>query len=257
MIQVDGIWKRFGSKDVLKGVDLTIPDGQALTIIGRSGCGKSVLLKHLIGLIKPDKGRVIVDGKDLSQLDYDLLSDVRRSFGMLFQMAALFDSMTVGENVGLGLKEHTSMKPAEIAARVEERLNMVGLSGIEDLKPASLSGGMRKRVGLARAIAMEPRYVLYDEPTTGLDPVTADSINVLIRDLQEKLGITSIVVTHDMKSAEYVSDRLCMLHEGSIIFDGTFEEIKASPDPVVQQFITGSSHGPLTDLAPAATVKRT
>ncbi len=245
-----GVWKSFGSKVVLSGVDLTIRDGEALTIIGRSGSGKSVILKHLIGLIEPDRGTVIVDGKDLSRLPYDELAEVRRSFGMLFQMAALFDSMTVGENVGLGLKEHTKMKRAEIAAVVAEKLGMVGLSGIEEMKPASLSGGMRKRVGLARAVAMQPRYVLYDEPTTGLDPVTSDSINVLIRDLQEKLGITSIIVTHDMKSAEYISDRICMLHDGNIIFDGTFEEVKTTPDPIVRQFITGSSHGPLTDGLP-------
>lgn len=252
MIEVQGLWKRFGRQDVLRGVDLTIADGEALTILGRSGCGKSVLLRHLIGLTKPDQGRVLVDGTDIGTLTRDQLSEVRMKFGMLFQMAALFDSMTVGENVGLGLREHTKMKPEAIAARVTERLEMVGLPGIEGLKPASLSGGMRKRVGLARAIAMEPRYVLYDEPTTGLDPVTADAINVLIRDLQVRLGITSIVVTHDMKSAEFVSDRLCMLHEGQIIFDGTFEEIRMSPDPIVQQFITGSSHGPLTDVAPVA-----
>lgn len=254
MIRVEQVFKTFGGKPVLQGVDLTIPDGQALTIIGRSGCGKSVLLKHLIGLIEPDRGRVVVDGKDLTGLRYDELADVRRQFGMLFQMAALFDSMTVGENVGLALREHTRLSSADIAARVAEKLALVGLPGIEGLKPASLSGGMRKRVGLARAIAMEPRYVLYDEPTTGLDPVTADAINVLIRDLQQKLGITSIVVTHDMKSAEYVSDRLCMLHEGRIIFDGTFAEVQATPDPIVRQFITGSSHGPLTDDAPAPVV---
>jgi phospholipid/cholesterol/gamma-HCH transport system ATP-binding protein len=249
MIELRGLWKSFGPKEVLRGVDLTIMDGQATTIIGRSGSGKSVILKHIIGLVRPDRGEVLVDGKDLARLNYEELSEVRRRFGMLFQMAALFDSMTVGENIGLGLKEHTSMKPGEISTRVEERLKMVGLPGIQELKPSSLSGGMRKRVGLARAIAMDPHYVLYDEPTTGLDPVTADAINVLIRDLQEQLGITSIVVTHDMKSAEYVSDRVCMLHDGMIVFDGTFDEIKASPDPIVQQFITGSSHGPLTDNA--------
>jgi phospholipid/cholesterol/gamma-HCH transport system ATP-binding protein len=250
VIRVEDVWKRFGPKLVLAGVDLDIPDGQALAIIGRSGCGKSVLLKHLIGLIKPDSGRIIVDGKDLTHLTYDELSEVRRHFGMLFQMAALFDSMTVGGNIGLPLREHTRLTRKEIEARVEDRLRMVGLSGIQSMKPASLSGGMRKRVGLARAIAMEPRYVLYDEPTTGLDPVTADAINVLIRDLQQKLGITSIVVTHDMRSAEYVSDRVCMLHEGKLIFDGTFEDIKACPDPFVQQFITGSSLGPMTDDDP-------
>lgn len=256
MIQVEDLWKRYGEKDVLRGINLDIQDGQAITIIGRSGGGKSVLLKHLIGLIKPDRGQVIVDGKNLEDLSYDELSEVRRQFGMLFQMAALFDSMTVGENVGLALREHTNMKEEEIENAVAEVLQMVGLSGIEEVKPASLSGGMKKRVGLARAIAMKPRYILYDEPTTGLDPVTADSINVMIRDIQKQLGTTSIVVTHDMKSAEFVSDRICMLHDGRIIFDGTFEEIKASPDPIVQQFITGSSHGPLTDEAPTITTRR-
>jgi len=250
VIEVRDLWKQFGSKPVLRGVSLTIPDGEALTILGRSGGGKSVLLKHLIGLTRPDKGQVLVDGADITVMNHDQLAEVRHKFGMLFQGAALFDSMTVGENVGLGLREHTKMKPADIAARVQELLGMVGLPGIEALKPASLSGGMRKRVGLARAIAMKPRYVLYDEPTTGLDPVTADAINVLIRGLQQQLGLTSIVVTHDMKSAEYVSDRLCMLHEGNIIFDGTFADIQASPDPIVRQFITGSSQGPLTDDAP-------
>ncbi|MDZ4804795.1 MAG: ABC transporter ATP-binding protein [Candidatus Eisenbacteria bacterium] len=256
MIHCEGLWKRFGAKEVLRGVDLAIPDGQAITIIGRSGSGKSVLLKHLIGLIPPDRGRVLVDDQDLAKLPYDELNEVRRRFGMLFQMAALFDSMTVGENVGLALKEHTKLKRAEIATRVAEKLAMVGLPGLEDLKPSSLSGGMRKRVGLARAIAMEPRCVLYDEPTTGLDPITSDTINVLIKSLQQKLGITSIVVTHDMKSAAYVSDRICMLHDGQLIFDGSFPEIEASPDPRVQQFITGSSHGPLTDDAPMITTRK-
>lgn len=256
MIQCEGLWKRFGTKEVLRGVDLSIPDGQALTIIGRSGCGKSVLLKHIIGLIPPDRGRVLVDNQDLASLPYDELNLVRRRFGMLFQMAALFDSMTVGDNVGLALKEHTKLSRDEIASRVAEKLAMVGLSGLESLKPSSLSGGMRKRVGLARAIAMEPACVLYDEPTTGLDPVTSDTINVLIKSLQQKLGITSIVVTHDMKSAAYVSDRICMLHEGHLIFDGSFEEIEASPDPRVQQFITGSSHGPLTDDAPVVITRK-
>jgi phospholipid/cholesterol/gamma-HCH transport system ATP-binding protein len=256
MIQVEDLWKSFGAKHVLKGVNLEIPDGQSITIIGRSGSGKSILLKHLIGLIRPDRGRVLVDGKDLGELPYDELAEVRRQFGMLFQMAALFDSMTVGENVGLGLREHTRMPEEEIEEVVRDVLATVGLKDIEDLKPASLSGGMRKRVGLARAIAMKPRYILYDEPTTGLDPVTADSINVLIREIQNQMGTTSIVVTHDMKSAEYVSDRICMLHDGQINFDGTFDENKASPDPIVQQFITGSSHGPLTDEAPTAAPRR-
>jgi phospholipid/cholesterol/gamma-HCH transport system ATP-binding protein len=256
VIRTENLWKSYGDKPVLSGVDLEIPDGQALTIIGRSGGGKSVLLKHLIGLIRPDEGKVFVNDKDLQKLTYDELADVRRQFGMLFQMAALFDSMTVGENIGLGLREHTEMKEDEIAKVVADMLEMIGLPGIEEVKPADLSGGMRKRVGLARAIAMKPKYILYDEPTTGLDPVTADAINVLMKDIQQQLGTTSIVVTHDLKSAEFVSERVCMLHDGVIIFDGTFEEIKASPDPIVQQFITGSSHGPMTDEAPTVQKRR-
>jgi len=247
MIEINGIEKRFGPTSVLRGVDLEIPTGQSVVILGRSGCGKSVLLKHIIGLLKPDAGSVRVDGVEVGRLRYNELAELRKRFGMLFQMAALFDSMTVGENIGLALREHGKLPREEIAAIVAEKLSLVGLRGIETKRPSQLSGGMRKRVGLARAIAMDPDYILYDEPTTGLDPVTAQQINVLIRSLQEKLNITSIVVTHDMNSATYVGDRLCLLYDGRIRFDGSPEAIRRSADPVVKQFIHGEAHGPLTD----------
>ena len=252
MIEIENLRKRFGTMTVLDGVDLEVPTGNCLVVLGRSGTGKSVLLKHIIGLIRPDSGSVRVDGIEVTQLPYDGLANLRRRFGMLFQMAALFDSMTVGENVGLALREHTTKSAAEIAAICEEKLTRVGLPGIQGKKPADLSGGMRKRVGLARAIAMDPDYILYDEPTTGLDPITAQQINLLIRDLQQGLAITSVVVTHDMRSAYAVADRLCLLHEGKIHFVGTPAEIRASADPVVQQFIQGEAVGPLTETAGSA-----
>jgi len=249
MIAIRGLVKGFGSMQVLNGVDLTIPTGQTAVILGRSGSGKSVLLKHIIGLIRPDRGSIEVDGIEVTRLAYGELAQLRRRFGMLFQMAALFDSMTVGENVGLALREHTTRGETEIRQIVAEKLALVGLEGIEEKRPADLSGGMRKRVGLARAIAMEPDYLLYDEPTTGLDPITAQQINMLIRDLQEKLRITSVVVTHDMRSAYYTGDRLCLLHAGAVRFEGTPDEIRQSEDPVVRQFIQGEATGPLTDGA--------
>ncbi len=246
MIEIHDLHKRFGPLTVLDGVDLDIRKGQSIVVLGRSGTGKSVLLKHIIGLMKPDRGTIRVDGQEVGRLKYDELSELRKKFGMLFQGAALFDSMTVGENVGLALREHTAKAREEIARIVAEKLEMVGLSGAEEKKPADLSGGMRKRVGLARAIAMEPEYILYDEPTTGLDPVTAQQINELIRELQDRLEVTSIVVTHDLHSAYFVGDRLCLLHDGRIYFDGTPAEIQKSEDPVVRQFITASAEGPLT-----------
>ncbi len=246
MIEIRDLHKQFGPLTVLDGIDLDIRNAECIVVLGRSGTGKSVLLKHIIGLMKPDRGTVAVDGQEVTQLKYDELAELRKKFGMLFQGAALFDSMTVGENVGLALREHTKKTRAEIAAIVAEKLEMVGLSGAEAKKPSDLSGGMRKRVGLARAIAMEPEYILYDEPTTGLDPVTAQQINELIREMQERLRVTSIVVTHDLHSAYFVGDRLCLLHEGKIYFDGTPAEIQKSDDPVVHQFITASADGPLT-----------
>jgi phospholipid/cholesterol/gamma-HCH transport system ATP-binding protein len=245
MIRVRGVVKTLGGRRVLDGVDLDVGDGQSLVVMGRSGCGKSVLLKHVIGLMKPDRGSIEVDGVEVTALDEAGLVTMRQRFGFVFQGAALFDSMTVGENVGLALAEHARMSRAEIAERVRECLELVGLDHVEHLKPASLSGGMRKRVGLARAIAMHPSIVLYDEPTTGLDPIMADVINELIRSLQRRLGVTSIVVTHDMTSAYKVGDRLAMLHAGKIVFSGTAEETRTTSDPLVRQFIVGSSVGPI------------
>lgn len=245
MIRIRGLKKKLGSKQVLDGVDLDIPKGRTVVVMGRSGSGKSVLLKHIMGLMIPDAGEIEVDDVNVVGLKERELNEVRKRFGFLFQGAALFDSMTVGENVGITLREHTRMSDAEIAARVAERLDWVGMKGIEEMKPASLSGGMRKRVGLARAIAMDPDYILYDEPTTGLDPIMSDVINRLIRSLQERIGITSIVVTHDMSSAFHVGDELAMLHEGQIVFTGTPEEARSGSNPLVRQFIEGSSEGPI------------
>jgi phospholipid/cholesterol/gamma-HCH transport system ATP-binding protein len=245
VIEIEGVEKALGGKPVLRGVDLRIETGESVVIIGRSGCGKSVLLKHIIGLLSPDRGDIRIHGRSLVGISRKELNEIRREFGMLFQGAALFDSLTVGENVALGLRSNGRLTRAEVERVVAEKLAMVGLTGVEAVKPADLSGGMRKRAGLARAIASNPGYLLYDEPTTGLDPIMADAINLLIRELQSQLSATSLVVTHDMKSAYYVGDRIAMLHEGRIIFDGTPEETKRCPDPVVQQFITGSSVGPI------------
>ena len=248
MIKIRGLKRRLGSKQVLDGVDLDIENGLTIVVMGRSGTGKSVLLKHIIGLMVPDEGSIEVDGVELVGLPERELNEVRKKFGMLFQGAALFDSMTVGENVGLPLREHLRMKDKEVRERVRERLEWVGLKDVENTKPASLSGGMRKRVGLARAIAMDPQFVLYDEPTTGLDPIMADVIDQLIRSLQKRLGVTSIVVTHDMTSAYKVADRMAMLNEGRVVFSGTPDETRATTDPMVRQFIEGSSEGPIKPL---------
>ncbi|KPK99356.1 MAG: ABC transporter [candidate division Zixibacteria bacterium SM23_73_3] len=248
MIEIKSIFKSFGDNQVLRGVDLTINKGETAVIIGRSGCGKSVLLKLIMGLMKPDAGKILVNGDDITSLNDSQLNKRRQRFGMLFQASALFDSMTVDENVGLGLREHTKLPEKEVRQKVEEKLKMVGLSAVEQLKPAELSGGMKKRVGLARAIAMEPEYVFYDEPTTGLDPIMADVINELIISLRNTLSITSIAVTHDIVSAYKIADRIAMLYEGKIVFVGTPEEVKNTDNPVVRQFIEGSSQGPIPAL---------
>lgn len=245
MIAIRGLRKRLGDKPVLDGVDLDIPDGETVVVMGRSGTGKSVLLKHVVGLMVPDAGSIRVDGTELVGLAEGPLDEVRTRFGMLFQGAALFDSLSVGENVALPLREHTTMSRAEIRERVRERLDWVGLEGVEEQKPADLSGGMKKRVGLARAIAMDPRYVLYDEPTTGLDPIMADVIDQLIRSLQKRLGVTSVVVTHDMASAFKVADRMALLHEGRVVFLGSPEDVRTTRDPLVRQFVEGKSEGPI------------
>ena len=248
MIRIRGLKKRLGLKQVLDGVDLDIQAGETVVVMGRSGSGKSVLLKHIIGLMAPDAGSIEVEEEEIVGMAEGELDNVRKRFGMLFQSAALFDSLTVGENVGLGLREHLRLKDQEVHQRVAERLSWVGLASIEAMKPASLSGGMRKRVGLARALAMDPQYILYDEPTTGLDPITADAIDQLIRSLQKRLGVTSIVVTHDMTSAYKVADRMVMLYEGRMVFSGTPQETRTTGNAVVRQFVEGSSTGPIRAL---------
>jgi phospholipid/cholesterol/gamma-HCH transport system ATP-binding protein len=245
VIEVVDLHKSFADNQVLKGINLTIYKGETMVILGRSGCGKSVLLRHMIGLMKPDSGRILVDGVDVTKLKHDDLYELRKKFGMLFQGAALFDSMTVWENVGLGLIEHTDLDKKEIKKRVCQKLELVGLSRLDDLKPAELSGGMKKRVGLARAIAMDPPVILYDEPTTGLDPIMADVINELIRELQNSLDITSVAVTHDIKSACKIGDRLALLFDGKIVFEGTPDDIKSTEDELVKQFIEGKASGPI------------
>jgi phospholipid/cholesterol/gamma-HCH transport system ATP-binding protein len=245
MIEVIDLRKSFGGKEVLKGINLTVRKGETVVVIGRSGCGKSVLLKHVIGLMRPDSGKIIVDGIDVTELKPEEMYDFRKRFGMLFQSAALFDSLTVWENVGLGLIEHTDLSEEEVHRKVCQKLEQVGLGRLEGMKPSDLSGGMKKRVGLARAIAMDPPVILYDEPTTGLDPIMADVINELVRGLQKSLGITSVAVTHDMKSAYKIGDRLAMLYDGKIVFEGTPEEVMASRNEVVRQFVEGRATGPI------------
>ncbi|MBI4752919.1 ABC transporter ATP-binding protein [Candidatus Desantisbacteria bacterium] len=245
MINITDVWKGFGLNKVLKGVNLNIEKGETMVIIGRSGCGKSILLKHIIGLMKPERGKIEVFGQDITRMNEQSMQAIRKRFGMLFQGAALFDSLNVAENVGFFLFEHTNMKKNEIMGIVSEKLKLVALSGVEYLSPSDLSGGMRKRVGLARAIAASPEIILYDEPTTGLDPILAANINKLIKELQNKLSLTSIVVTHDMTSAYAIADRIAMLYDGKIIEVGTPEEIKNTRNPVVQQFIAGNAEGPI------------
>ncbi len=249
IIEVRKVIKSFRGRVVLNELDLSVAKGETLVIIGRSGCGKSVLLKHMIGILMPDKGEVTVDGVNVAALSPKKLNQLRMRFGMVFQGSALFDSMTVGENVGFSLIEHTSLSHRAIQERVEESLELVGLRGIQELKPSELSGGMKKRVALARAICIRPEIVLYDEPTTGLDPIMADAINDLIIELHDKLKITSIAVTHDMTSVYKIATRVAMLYNGKIVQIGSPEEIKNTKDPVVRQFITGSASGPMTDVA--------
>lgn len=245
MIELIDLYKSFGSNKVLRGASLTIRKGETLTIIGRSGVGKSVMLKHIVRLLEPDSGQVLIDGENILNLNRRRLMEFRRRFGMLFQGSALFDSMTVDENIGLALREHTDIPEPEICKIVTEKLRLVGLKDVENIKPAELSGGMKKRVGLARAISMDPEFILYDEPTTGLDPIMADAINDLIIRMREELNVTSICVTHDMVSAYKISDRIAMIYEGEIIFTGTPDEVRNTDNPVVQQFIQGKAEGPI------------
>lgn len=238
MIEIHDLHKAFGNKEVLTGVNLQIEKGKTIVIIGRSGCGKSVLIKHIVGLLQPDSGYVKVEGKIVSELSSGDLYDLRKMFGFLFQGAALFDSLTVQENVALPLEESKNgYSRAEIDRIVKEKLDIVGLNDIYNQKPAELSGGMKKRVGLARALVTDPEYILYDEPTTGLDPIMSDSIDALIKELSQKLNVTSVVVTHDLYSVKNVADKVAMMHEGKIHFEGTPEELLNSEDTDIIDFI--------------------
>ena len=238
MIEIVDLHKSFGGNKVLRGVNLKIDSGETIVVIGRSGCGKSVLIKHIVGLLIPDSGTVKVEDQIIGELDLKDLYTLRRKFGFLFQGAALFDSMTVEENISLPLVDSSNgYTDAEINSLVEKMLEMVELPGTQKLKPAELSGGMKKRVGLARALITNPDYILYDEPTTGLDPIMADSIDKLIRDLTDKLNVTSIVVTHDMYSVKNVANKVAMMHDGKIYFTGSQKQLINSDDPIIQQFI--------------------
>ncbi len=245
VIKAQDVVKKFGDRTILNGVTLDIYKGETFVIMGGSGCGKSTFLRHLTGALKPDAGKIYLLGKDLTLLNEDEMDAVKKKIGICFQSAALFDSMTVGENVSLPLKEHTKLDKSVIDIVVKMKLELVGLRGFEDLMPSQLSGGMRKRVGLARAIVMDPEIVFYDEPTAGLDPIVAGVIDKLIVDLSKKLSITSVVVTHDMKSVFSIADKVAMLYEGRVLEVGTPEEIKKSKNQSVQQFIAGSPDGPI------------
>jgi phospholipid/cholesterol/gamma-HCH transport system ATP-binding protein len=246
MILVKDLYKSFGQNHVLRGLNLEVKCGESMVVIGGSGTGKSVLIKCVIGLLHHDRGEIYVNGQGISRLNEEGWNELRKKFGMLFQRDALFDSLSVWENVGFALRRHTKLSDAKIKELAVEKLKLVGMQNVENLMPAELSGGMRKRVSLARAIAMEPAILLYDEPTTGLDPIMANVINDLIVTMREKLEVTSIAITHDMNSAYRIGDRIAMLYKGEIIEVGTPDEFKASPNPIVQQFIRGDVEGPIT-----------
>lgn len=241
LIELRMVSKRFGRLVVLDGIDLSIHAGECLVVIGASGTGKSVLLKHIVGLLRPDAGEVWFDGIRIDQVPERRMTNIRTRFGFLFQMGALFDSLNVAGNVGFPLTQHTRKSKQEIMEVVAHKLKMVGLAGTQTKMPGELSGGQKKRVGLARAIALNPEVILYDEPTTGLDPIRSDVINRLILKLQGELKVTSIVVTHDMQSAFMIADRIVMLHEGHLIFDGTPDEVRQSANPTVRRFVTGEA----------------
>lgn len=250
LIDVVNLSKAFGPKVVLSNVNLQVEEGESLVVLGGSGTGKTVLLRNIMGLLTPDAGHVAVEGKIIAQLHREELFKVRKSIGMCFQMAALFDSMTVFENVAFGLRRHLQISEDEIRARVDECLNLVGMKGTDQLKPAELSGGMKRRVGFARAIALKPKILLFDEPTTGLDPVMTDVIGRVILDLKHELGVTTITITHDLKSAFEIADRIALLFRGECIACQPPAEFKANPNPVVQQFLRGDADGPFLQDPP-------
>jgi len=241
MIEVKNLYKSYGGKGVLSDISLSVSHGQSLAVVGKSGAGKSVLLRCLIGLVKPENGTIYIDNKLINTMNFSQLQKIRSSIGMVFQFGALFDSMTVGENISLALQKLTKLNENEIQQRVHNSLEEVDMAGTENLMPAELSGGMKKRVGIARAIAIKPAYLFYDEPTTGLDPVMTDSINRLIRKFQDTGEVTSVIITHEMRTVYDVADRVLLLHEGRIQYDGSPDTINNVDDPVVQQFITGNS----------------
>jgi phospholipid/cholesterol/gamma-HCH transport system ATP-binding protein len=247
VISMQHVFKSFGGKEVLKDMSIDVVRGESVVIVGGSGTGKSVTLKHIIGLMQPDAGHVFVDGEDLCCMKAVQLNDFRKRFGMAFQEGALFDSMSVFENIAFPLRRHTKMTEDEIRARVEECLEEVHLHGVESKRPSELSGGMRRRVGFARAISLQPEILLFDEPTTGLDPVISDVIAELIQEMDRKLNTTTVTITHDMKVAFKIADRVAMLHRGHIIEEGTPDQFQASRNPIVQQFIEGRASGPLTE----------
>ncbi|MDH5719530.1 MAG: ABC transporter ATP-binding protein [Spirochaetia bacterium] len=248
VISIQNLYKSFGEKKVLKGASLQVNNGEIMYVIGKSGSGKSVLLKHITGLMRPDSGKVYIEDEEIFSLSEKDLMRVRMKMGVLFQMAALFDSMTVFENVAFTLRRFTNKKEEEIKSIVSEKLSLVGLKSVEDFSPSTLSGGMQKRVGLARAIALQPKIVLYDEPTTGVDPILASAVDDLIMTLNKELNVTTLVISHDMKSTFHTADRVAMLYEGDFILTGEPEAFKESKDPVVYQFVQGMAKGPISIL---------
>jgi len=247
-VEFKDVHKAFGDKKVLDGISFEIRRGETMVVLGGSGSGKSVLIRHIIGLHRPDRGHVLVDGDDIVDYDEEDLIPVRKKVAMLFQGGALFDSMNVLDNVAYGLREHTDMPEEDIREVVRRKLALVGLEGVEELMPSELSGGMKKRVALARSIAMDPQCILYDEPTTGLDPVTATTINEMIRDLQRRLQVTSVVVTHDITSAFFVGDRIAYLFEGRMDFVGSVDEARKSGEPRLRHFLSGGKEGSIAPV---------
>lgn len=245
MIRIENLSKSFGDQEVLSDISLNVYEGESLVILGGSGMGKSVLMKHVLGLIKPTKGRILIEDQDITKISERKLNKIRLKMGMMFQEGALFDSMSVGENVAFGLVQHSKMNKKEIQERVAECLQMVGLPGTEKVRPSELSGGMRKRVAMARAIAYQPKIIIYDEPTSALDPIMGGVITKLIHRLNTKLKVTSLTITHDLKSAYIVADRIALLINGKIIEEGSPDEIFSSENPIVKQFVTGSDEGPI------------